>query len=205
MRLNWNARECRQERRAPRASRRRQHGGLVLLLLLAGASIAAARQGAPPLSGLWRLHETRGDLPEQARRALDGNTDGDASVTIQVEQTAADVTVRRGNPAVLLRVMPFSGKSLDHQVPGGGLLRGHAEWRDGTLVANGRVAVKRGLLKRDVAFEEGWQVDEAGQTLTVTAILKTPVGVKRRTQVFIRVAESAPGVGTGSHADSTRR
>ncbi len=126
-------------------------------------------------------------------RALDGKAEGSASVTIQVDQTSADVSVRRlGTPPVLLRILPFSADAIEHQVPGGGLVSGRAEWKDGALVANGHVTVKQGFLKRRVPFEEGWQLDEGGRMLTVTIILKTPLGVKRRTQVFMRVTEAAP-------------
>jgi hypothetical protein len=177
---------------------------LLLLLTLTGASVAAgaAQQGTlPTLSGAWRLHETSGELPEQAVRALDGRGDSPASDTIQIDQTEADVTVRRlGTPPVLLRVMPFSANAVEHQVPGGGSLRARAEWRDRALVATGQVAVKQGLLKRHVPFEEVWQTDEGGRTLTVTTTLKTPLGVKRRTQVFIRVMEDPPGAPEGHFA-----
>jgi hypothetical protein len=150
---------------------------------------------------VWRLHETSGELPEQADRALDGTGDSPSSVTIHIDQTAADVTVRRlGNPPALLRVMPFSAHAIEHQVPGGGRLRARAQWRDRALVATGQVAVKQGILTRHVPFEEVWQIDEGGRTLTMTTTLKTPLGVKRRTQVFMRVAEDAPGAGEGHGA-----
>jgi hypothetical protein len=90
---------------------------------------------------------------------------------------------------MLLRVMPFSANAIEHQVPGGGRLRVRAEWRDRAVVAAGQAAVKQEFLKRNVPFEEVWQIDEAGRTLTVTTTLKTPVGVKRRTQVFVRATE----------------
>lgn len=99
----------------------------------------------------------------------------------------------RPNPRrSLLRVMSFSAGRSEHQVPGGGLLKGRAEWPDRAVVADGQVAVKQGLLKRNVPFEEVWQLDEAARTLTVITTLKTPLGVKRRTQVFTRVTEDAP-------------
>lgn len=160
-----------------------------IVVIAASVTAGAAPQGAPPtLSGVWRLHETSGELPAQAGRALDGKADGGASVTIQVDQTPADVTVRRlGSAPAVLRVMPLPAGAIDHQVPGGGLLKGRAEWRDRALVANGHVAVKQGFLKRSVPFEESWQLDEGGRTLTVTTTLTTPVGVKRRAQVFSRV------------------
>lgn len=208
MRVNRNGLGCAQERRALWSAwsegRQASLGLLGLLLTLAGANIAAdaAQQEAPrTLSGVWRLHETAGDMPEQAVRALDGKADGGASVTVQVDYTAADLTVRRlGTPPVLLRAMPFSADTVEHQVPGGGLMRGRAEWRDGVLVVNGHVAVKQGFLTRSVPFEEGWQLDEGGRMLTVTTILTTPLGVKRRTQVFMRVTEDASGAGAESVA-----
>jgi hypothetical protein len=176
--------------------------GLVLTLTGAGIAAGAAQQEAPrTLSGVWRLRETRGELPEQAVRALDGKTDGGATVTIQVEQTAADVTVRRlGTPPVLLRIMSWSAEAIDHQVPSGGLMSGRAEWKDGALVANGHVTVKQGFLRRRVPFEEAWQLDAGGRMLTVTITLKTPLGVKRRTQLFMRVTEDASGAGAESSA-----
>ena len=199
-----------QERRArwTASSGPRQAHRLLLLLILTGTDIAAgaAQQEAPrTLSGVWRLHETRGELPEQAVRALDGKADGGATVTIQVEQAAADVTVRRlGAPPVLLRVMPLSANAVDHQVPGRGLMSGRAEWKaDGALVANGHVTVKQGFLKRRVPFEEEWQLDEGGRMLTVTITLKTPLGEKRRTQVFMRVTEDASGAGAYMSAGDT--
>lgn len=211
MRVNRNGRGCRQERRArwtaSSGGRLARGVRLGLLLTLGGASIAAgaAQQEAPrTLSGLWRLHDTRGELPEQAMRALDGKTDGGALVTIQVDQTAADVTVHRlGTPPVRLRILPLSADAIEHQVPSGGLMSGRAAWKDGALVANGHVTVKQGLLTRRVPFEEGWQLDESGGMLTVTIILKTPLGVKRRTQVFMRVTEDASGAGAKSPAGDT--
>jgi hypothetical protein len=175
------------------------HGLLGLLLTLAGATIAAgAGRQEPPgtLSGVWRLHETRSELPEQAVRALDGKAEGRASVSIQVHQTTADVSVHRlDTPPVLLRILPFSANAIEHQVPSGGLMSGRADWNDRTLVANGHVAVKQGFLKRNVPFEEVWQLDEGGRMLTVTIVLKTPLGVKRRTQVFMRVEDAPAGEG----------
>jgi hypothetical protein len=213
MRANRNLRGCSQEyqARGTASSGGRQAPLLLLLglvLALAGANIAggAAQQEAPrTLAGVWRLHETRGELPEQAVRALDGRAGGGATVTIQVEQAAADVTVRRlGAPPVLLRVMPLSARAGDHQVPGGGLMSGRAEWKeDGALLANGHVTVKQGFLRRRVPFEEEWQLDEGGRMLTVTSTLKTPLGVKRRIQVFMRVTEDASGAGTESSAGDT--
>lgn len=79
-------------------------------------------------------------------------------------------------------------------------MRGRAGWRDGALVVSGHVAVKQGFLTRRVPFEEGWQLDDDGRMLTVTTILETPLGMKRRTQVFIRVTEDASGAGAGSLA-----
>jgi hypothetical protein len=141
---------------------------------------------------MWRLHETSGELPEQAERALDGSGDSPAGVTIQIDQTEADVTVRRlGTSPVLLRVMAFSTDAIAHQVPGGGSVRARTEWRDRALVATGQVTVKQGFLKRHVPFEEVWQIDDGGRILTVTTTLKTPLGVKRRTQAFTRVAKGA--------------
>lgn len=167
------------------------------VVLAAGVTGGAAPQAAlPTLSGVWQLHETRGELPAQAGRALDGTAEGGAGVTIQVDQTTAGVTVRRlGHAPAVLRVMPLGAGATDHQVPGGGLLKGRAEWRDRALVANGHVAVKQGLLKRNVPFEETWRLDDGERTLTVTTILTTPMGVKRRTQVFIRSAEAPPQAG----------
>lgn len=74
-----------QERRAlwtASSGRRQANRWLLLLLTLTGASVAigAAQQGAlPTLSGVWRLHETFGELPEQAVRALDGTGDSPAN------------------------------------------------------------------------------------------------------------------------------
>lgn len=175
----------------------------LLLLTVASGAVGAAQGGTQPtLAGIWRLHETVGELPEQAARALEGKMDAGVSVTIRIDQTDAAVTVRRlGDSEALLRVMSLAADAIEHQVPGGGVLRGRAEWRDRAVVATGHVAVKQGMLKRNVPFEEVWQLDEAGRTITVTTTLKTPLGVKRRTQVFRRVTEEPPGAGEPASAD----
>lgn len=167
--------------------------GLLLAMTAASAFVSAAQDGTrPTLAGMWRLQETTGDLPEQAARALEGKTAAGASVTIRIDQSDVAVTVRRlEDPAALLRVMSLAAEPSQHQVPGGGLLKGRAQWRHRAVVAEGQVAVKQGFIKRNVPFEEVWQLDEAERTLRVTTTLKTPLGVKRRTQVFTRVAEDA--------------
>ena len=109
---------------------------------------AAPQEALPTLSGAWQLHETRGELLAQAGRALDGTVEGGAGVTIQVDQTTASVTVRRlGHAPAVLRVMSIGAGATDHQVPGGGLLKGRAEWRDRALVGNGHVGREPGGFK----------------------------------------------------------
>lgn len=164
-----------------------------LVLIVGCGAVRPERAGAQPtLAGIWRLGETRGELPRQAARALEGNTASGASVTIRIQQTEAAVTVRRlDDPAPLLRVMSLATATIEHQVPDGGVLRARAEWRGRAIVATGHVAVRRGVVTRNVRFEEVWHLDESGRTLTVTTTLNTPLGVKHRTQVFARVMEDA--------------
>lgn len=179
-----------------RVSSRRVSTAWRLLLVMTTASVvvsAAQDEKVPTIAGMWRLHETAGELPEQAARALDGKTDAGLIVTIRIDQTNGAVTVRRlRDPAALLRVMSLAAEASEHQVPGGGALKVRAEWRDRALVVKGHLEVKQGFLKRNVPFEEVWQLEEAGRTLRVTTVLKTPLGVKRRTQVFARVIEDTP-------------
>jgi hypothetical protein len=181
----------------PSAGRRAWAWPFVLLVLGAGpvGVQAAAQTGiSPTLSGTWRLHESAGDLPGRAARALDGSADTDRDVTIQVDQADGRITVHRlEEPPALLRVMTIAAATIQHQVPRGGPLDGRAERRNGVLVSHGDVAVRQGLLRRQVPFEETWEVGDGGRMLTVTTMLKTPFGVKRRTQVFTRVVEQEDG------------
>ncbi len=165
---------------------------LALLVLAVASGVAAAGQGGTQsgLAGVWRLQETTGELPDQAARALDGENDGGDGMTIRIDQTDDAVTVRRlGRSPMILRALSLAVEPGGRRAPGGGALNGHAEWRDRALVASGHITAKRGFIKRNVPFEEVWRADESGRRLSVTTTLKTPLGVKRRTQVFERASE----------------
>ncbi len=162
---------------------------LALLVLIVGSAVAAAG-GAPQsgLAGTWRLQETTGDLPDQAARAFDGENGGGDGMTIRIDRTDDAVTVRRlGRSPVILRTLSFGMEPAPRT--SGGALNAHAEWRDGVLVASGHITAKRGFIKRNVPFEEVWRADGSRRRLSVTTTLKTPLGVKRRTQLFERASE----------------
>lgn len=167
---------------------------VMLVLTVGGGAATAGRNGAQPaLAGVWRLDQTTGELPDQAARALDGETDARRGMTIRIEQTDASIEVRRlGGPEVLLRAMSFVSEAPSDGRKHGNVLRGHAEWRDGALLANGHITGTRGFIKRQVPVEELWSLEESGRALRVTTTLKTPLGVKRRTQVFVRATSSTP-------------
>lgn len=175
----------------------------VALLAASTTGGTAQERRAEPLIGSWRLQETSGELPAQAARVLDGETGTGAETAIRIDQAGAFVTVRRVAPAAtVLRTLALAPATGDPQAAGGGALRMQAAWRDQTLVAEGHMTVKQGFLKRTVPVEEAWHVDPAGRTLTVTTTLKTPLGVKQRTQVFARTAEGEPegeAPAAGSH------
>ncbi len=161
---------------------------LAVLVTLAGGgrTIAAAQPVSPPsLSGSWTLQESTGDLPDQAVRAFDGSAVSTA--TIEIEQAGGSVTVRRITPhAVVLRVMLLQAGDRDAAALRGAVLTARARWQDRALTARGDVIIKQGLLKRRVPYEEEWRVGERERTLTVTLSVQTPLGVKRRTQFFVR-------------------
>lgn len=161
---------------------------LAVLLTLAGGGMtemSAQSPGPPAISGAWTLQESTGDLPDQAVRAFDGSAVFTA--TIDVRQADGSLTVRRITPpAVLLRVMLLQAGERDSEAIQGAVLTTRAQWQDRTLVARGDITIKQGFLKRRVPYEEEWRVDEGQQTLTVLLSVKTPLGVKRRTQVFVR-------------------
>lgn len=158
----------------------------VLVTLASGATAAAAQSPGPPaLSGLWTLQESTGDLPDQAVRAFDGSAVSTA--TIEIQEAGGSVTVRRITPhAVVLRVMLLQPDDRDAAAGRGAVLTARAEWQSRTLAARGEVTIRQGFLKRRVPYEEEWRVDEGERTLTVMLSVKTPLGVKRRTQVFVR-------------------
>lgn len=161
---------------------------LAVLVTLAGGgtTIAAAQPlASPSFSGSWALQQSTGDLPDQAVRAFDGTAVDTA--TIDVQQADGSLVVRRITPhAVLLRVILLQAGERDSEAIQGAVLTARAQWQGRTLVARGDVTVKQGLLKRRVPYEEEWRVDEGDRTLTVVLSVKTPLGVKRRTQVFVR-------------------
>jgi hypothetical protein len=163
---------------------------LALLVLTVGSGVAAAWGATQSeLAGAWRLQKTTGDLPDQAARAFDGENDGGDGMTIRIDWTDDAVTVRRlGRSPMILRALSLSAEP-GPRPPGGGALNAHAEWRDGALVASGHITAKRGFIKRNVPFEEVWRAHESGRRLSVTTTLKTPLGVKRRTQLFERASE----------------
>jgi hypothetical protein len=177
-------------RRPTRSFSGRRTGIRVLAVLVtlaaSGATTAAAQAVAPPsLSGSWTLQESTGDLPDQAVRAFDGSAVSTA--TIDIEEAGGSVTVRRITPhAVVLRVMLLQAGERDAAAIQGAVLTARAQWQARTLAARGDVTIKQGFLKRRVPYEEEWQVGDGERTLTVTLSVKTPLGVKRRTQVFVR-------------------
>lgn len=157
-----------------------------LVLAGGGGTIAAAQSGAPPsLSGSWTLQESAGDLPDQAVRAFDGSAVSTA--TIEISEAGGSISVRRITPhAVLLRVLLLPAGEREGAAFHGAVLTARAQWQDRTLAARGDVTIKQGFLKRRVPYDEEWRVGEGERTLTVTLSVKTPLGVKRRTQVFVR-------------------
>jgi hypothetical protein len=161
---------------------------LAVLVTLAGGGktgTSAQSPGPPVLSGWWTLQESTGDLPDQAVRAFDGSAV--SSATIEIEEAGGSVTVRRITPnAVVLRVMLLQAGDRDAAAVRGAVLTARAEWQSRTLAARGEVTIKQGFLKRRVAYEEEWRVSEGERTLRVMLSVKTPFGVKRRTQVFVR-------------------
>lgn len=165
--------------------------GIVLGLVAATTILRAEAllQQVRDLSGSWTLKESTGSLPEQAVRIIDGPT-STAPDTIKIEQTTAYVRVRRvSQDAALLRVMFLGTGEPDAPTAEGALLTGRAEWRDRTLFSHGTLAVKQGFVKRRVTFEEQWRLGAEGNTVTVVISMKTPLGLKTRTQVYVRVIE----------------
>jgi hypothetical protein len=166
----------------------------LVMAVLMGAGLAAESArvvvASDDLSGLWTLKESTGNLPEEAVRVIDGPRTSTAPHTIQVEQTHAYVRVRRvSQDAVLLRVMSLGTGEPDAPAAEGALLTGRAEWRDRTLISHGTLAVKQGFVRRRVTFEEEWRLGAEGSTVTVVIRMKTPLGLKTRTQVYVRVTE----------------
>jgi len=165
---------------------------LVLAVLMgAGPAADSARVAVAPddLSGSWTLKESTGSLPQQAVRVIDGPK-STAPDMIEIEHTAAYVKVRRvSQDAVLLRVMSLGAGEPDARLAEGALLTGRAEWRDRTLFSHGTLAVRQGFVKRRVAFEEQWRLGAEGNTVTVVINMQTPLGLKTRTQVYVRVIE----------------
>lgn len=165
--------------------------GIVLGIVAATTILRAEAllQQVRDLSGSWTLKESTGSLPEQAVRIIDGPT-STAPDTIRIEQTTAYVRVRRvSQDAALLRVMFLGTGEPDAPTAEGALLTGRAEWRDRTLFSHGTLAVKQGFVKRRVTFEEQWRLGAEGNTVTVVISMKTPLGLKTRTQVYVRVIE----------------
>jgi hypothetical protein len=166
---------------------------LVMAVLMgAGAAAESARVAgaADDLSGLWTLKESTGNLPDQAARVIDGPRTSTALHTIEVEQTDAYVRVRRvSQDPVVLRVMFLGAGEPDGRAAEGALVTGRAEWRNRTLFSNGTLAVKQGFVKRRVTFEEQWRLGAEGSTVTVVISMKTPLGVKTRTEVYVRGIE----------------
>ncbi|MDP2052819.1 MAG: hypothetical protein Q8L75_04215 [Acidobacteriota bacterium] len=165
---------------------------VMAVVMGAGPAADSARVAAASddLSGSWTLKESTGSLPEQAVRVIDGPT-ATAPDTIRIEQTTTHVRVRRvSQGAALLRVMFLGTGEPDAPTAEGALLTGRAEWRDRTLFSHGTLAVKQGFVKRRVTFEEQWRLGAEGNTVTVVISMKTPLGLKTRTQVYVRVIES---------------
>lgn len=161
---------------------------------LVGSGPAAASAGVvavlADLSGSWTLKESTGSLPERAVRVLDGSQASTAPFTIEIDQTEALVTVRRvGQDPALLRFMSLGTGGPDAPAADGARLTGRAEWRDRTLFLHGTLAVKQGFVKRRITFEEQWRLGAEGRTVTVVITMKTPLGLKTRTQVYIRETE----------------
>lgn len=180
-----------QDVRRPTPSFSRRCTGIRVLAVLvtlaaSGATIAAAQPVAPTsLSGSWTLQASTSDLPDQAVRAFDGSAVSTA--TIEIEEAGGAVTVRRITPnAVVLRVMLLQAGERDAAAIQGAVLTARAQWQARTLAARGEITIKQGFLKRRVPYEEEWQVGDGERTLTVTLSVKTPLGAKRRTQVFVR-------------------
>jgi hypothetical protein len=166
----------------------------LVMAVLMGAGPAAeparAAVASDDLSGLWTLKESTGNLPDQAARVIDGPRTPTAPHTIEVEQTDAYVRVRRvSQDPVVLRVMFLGAGEPDGRAAEDALVTGRAEWRNRTLFSNGTVAVKQGFVKRRVTFEEQWRLGGEGSTVTVVISMKTPLGVKTRTQVYVRGTE----------------
>lgn len=166
----------------------------LVMAVLMGAGLPAeparVAVASDDLSGLWTLKESTGNLPEQAVRVIDGPRTSTAPHTIAVEQTDDYVRVRRvSQDATLLRVMSVGTGEPDAPTAEGALLTGRAEWRDRTLFSHGTLAVKQGFVKSRVTFEEQWRLGAEGSTVTVVISMKTPLGVKTRTQVYVRGTE----------------
>ncbi len=192
-----------QDPRRPTPSLSGRHTGpwvLAALVTLAGGGMtgtSAQSPGTPTLSGSWTLQESTGDLPDQAVRAFDGSAVSTA--TIEIKEAGGSVTVRRITPhAVVLRVMLLQAGDRDAAAIRAAVLTARAQWQDRTLAARGDVTIKQGFLRRRVPYDEEWRVGEGERTLTVTLSVKTPLGVKRRTQVFVR--EESHGLNGGRAA-----
>ena len=174
----------------------RKWGWLVALLVASLMGVGLAAESARvalasgDLSGSWTLKESTGNLPEQAVRVIDGRRTSIALYTIEIDETDAYVRVRRvSQEPALLRVMFLGTGEPDARIAEGALLTGRAEWRNGTLFSQGNLAVKQGFMKRRVTFEEQWRLGAEGSTVTVVISMKTPLGLKTRTQVYVRVAD----------------
>jgi hypothetical protein len=106
--------------------------------------------------------------------------------------------------AALLRVMFLGTGEPDAPTAEAALLTGRAEWRDRTLFSHGTLAVKQGFVKRRVTFEEQWRLGAEGNTVTVVISMKTPLGLKTRTQVYVRVIEQNLSLLRSAHPNGLR-
>ncbi len=112
-----------------RLTRRALLGAVAGLVLVALAGPASG-QATPDLSGTWLLDEMRSDPAAVTQaRAGRGGRGGGVPGQMVITQTAAEITVQRGNQS-------FTYKTDGSEMPGppGGETKSTMAWQNGTLV-----------------------------------------------------------------------